>query len=371
MLAHFEDYNDIVGDHPLNLLTTSLALNAFMATGEEKYKRWLLEYVEAWYGRIVANGNIIPSNVGLDGTIGGATDGKWYGGAYGWGFTVIVPQNGQLAHRNRTAWGFTGFSNAYLLTGDDRYLDIWRKQREAIHAQAKMVDGRLLYPRMHGDDGWYFYGPEKYTLNDLAIYYLSMDPKDRQHLPTEGWLAYLEGQDPDYPARALQADLANVRARVAGMRGDTTTPDTRLSDDPMSYNPASVNSLRELMVGGLAFKKSSSVLHARLRYFDPRARRAGVPPDVAALIETMDAGSVTFWLVNTDPVDDREVVVQAGAYGEHLFVSVTCEGRKHAVDAPWFPVRLAPGSGARLVATIKRYANVPTMAFPWDRGWRD
>ena len=39
MLAHFKDYNDIVGDHPLNLLSTSLAMNAYMLTGEEKYKR--------------------------------------------------------------------------------------------------------------------------------------------------------------------------------------------------------------------------------------------------------------------------------------------------------------------------------------------
>src|SRR5262249_18851555 len=30
MLEHFKDYNDIVGDHPVNLLATSLALNAYM-----------------------------------------------------------------------------------------------------------------------------------------------------------------------------------------------------------------------------------------------------------------------------------------------------------------------------------------------------
>ena len=35
MVAHFKDYNDIVGDHPQNLLTTSLALNAYMLTGDD------------------------------------------------------------------------------------------------------------------------------------------------------------------------------------------------------------------------------------------------------------------------------------------------------------------------------------------------
>src|SRR5262245_21234432 len=116
MLDHFKHYNDIIGDHPLNLRTTCLALNAYMLRHEDKYKRWLLEYVDAWRERMIANGNIIPTNIGLDGKIGGAVDGKWYGGVYGWGFSVKVPQTGELAHRNNHNRGFFGFMNAFLLT---------------------------------------------------------------------------------------------------------------------------------------------------------------------------------------------------------------------------------------------------------------
>ena len=104
---------------------------------------------------MIANGNIIPSNIGLDGSIGGETEGKWYGGTYGWAFTVIVPQTGELAHRNRQHWSFVGFMNAFMLTGDDNYLDVWRKQANKINAQEKTVDGKEMYPRMYGDDGWY------------------------------------------------------------------------------------------------------------------------------------------------------------------------------------------------------------------------
>ena len=39
MLAHFEGYTDVVGDHPLNLASTQLATNAYMLTHEKKYKR--------------------------------------------------------------------------------------------------------------------------------------------------------------------------------------------------------------------------------------------------------------------------------------------------------------------------------------------
>ena len=85
------------GDHPLNLLSSTLALNAYMLQHEGKYRKWLLEYIDAWLARMEKNGDVIPSNVGLDGTIGGACDGKWYGGTYGWGFSVTVPQTGEIA----------------------------------------------------------------------------------------------------------------------------------------------------------------------------------------------------------------------------------------------------------------------------------
>ncbi len=370
MLAHFKDYNDIVGDHPLNLLSTSLAMNAYMLTGEAKYRRWLLEYVDAWRERMLANGNIIPSNIGLDGRIGGATDGKWYGGTYGWSFTVVVPQTGGLAHRNRQHWSFVGFMNAYVLTGDDRYLDVWRKQARAVNARRKVIDGVAMYPRMYGDKGWYGYVPQKYLYNSLEIYYLSMRREDRKEVPTDGWLAYLEGENPNYPQEALRRDLSRVRTRVAGMRKDTTTPDTRLADDPMKYNPASVSSLIQLTLGGLHPGHRASILHARVRYFDPIHRRAGMPRDVAALVEKLSADGVTVSLINTNQQEPRTVVIQAGGYGEHQFVTAEVGGSSVSIDAPIVTVRLAPGAGGRMVLGMRRYVNQPTLAFPWDRGWR-
>ncbi len=130
MLAHFKDYTDIVGDLPQNLRTTNLALNAYALTGESKYQDWLLEYVNAWKRRAAENGNILPSNVGLDGKIGSSAGGKWYGGVYGWGFSVKVPQTGELAHRNLHAAGFAGLAAdgagasglSLGLTGDGRAL---------------------------------------------------------------------------------------------------------------------------------------------------------------------------------------------------------------------------------------------------------
>ena len=64
----FSTSSNIRGDHPLNLLATTLATQAYLLTHEAKDKRWVLEYVDAWRDRAAANGGNFPSNIGLDGT---------------------------------------------------------------------------------------------------------------------------------------------------------------------------------------------------------------------------------------------------------------------------------------------------------------
>ena len=82
--ARFSTSSNIRGDHPLNLLATTLSTQAYLLTHEPKYQQWVLEYVDAWRDRAAANGGNFPSNIGLDGQIGGEWEGKWYGGVFGW-----------------------------------------------------------------------------------------------------------------------------------------------------------------------------------------------------------------------------------------------------------------------------------------------
>lgn len=368
MVGHFQDYNDVVGDHPLNLGTTTLAFNAYMLTGEPKYKAWLLDYVDAWVERTVANNGIIPTNIGLDGTIGGACNGKWYGGVYGWGFTVFSPQLGKMVHRPyfqiRCHYGF---GNALLLTGDQRYVDVWRQVIDNVNANAKEENGVTLYPYSYGDEGWYNYQPEPYHQGALEVYYWSMDRDDLRRLPKTGWIGYLEGENPDYPVTALQAELTVVRQKIEKMRQDTATPDTRLSDEPNLINPATLDVLTELMLGGIPTDSLGYPLHCRVRYFDPERRRAGIPEDVAALVETMTADDVTLTLVNVNQVEARVVVVQGGAYGEHQIESVTISDQIIPVQNTYVTIHLAPGCGSSMLIKMSRYANQPTCSFPWDR----
>jgi hypothetical protein len=218
---------------------------------------------------------------------------------------------------------------------------------------------------MYGDQGWYDFSPAKYNQHVLELAYLSMRPADVALVGDNGWVAYLSGKQPAYAEAALRRDLDHVRDRVAAIRNDTTTPDTRLADDPLQLNPASVGALIELMLGGILPMRNGSILNCRVRYFDPDAERAGIPEDVAALVEGLSADGMSVTLVNTNQLEPRTVVIQAGAYGEHRFGSAVLDGRSVAVNAPQITVRLAPGAGGRITLQMRRYVNQPTLMFPW------
>lgn len=376
MLAHFKDYNDVVGDHPLNLASTQLATNAYMLTHEPKYKEWVLGYCDAWAQRTKENGGIIPSKVGLDGKIGGPAN-KWYAGAYGWGFSPVVPMTGKREDRNRVPWCIGGLFNAYLLSkGDDKYLNVWRTTADKFDAQSKTVDGKLSTPTMFGDEGFYSFKPGKYNKNFLEIYALSMKPSDRARAEETEWYHYLEGKNPEYPVKAMREAMARIRTHMEAVDADTTSPDMRLADSALDINPASIKALTQLIEGGLYLQHGSwarssmsqggTLLYARLRHFDPERRRAGLPPDVAVLVDSWADDGLTATFVNLNPSQARSVIVQGGAYGEHQIVSVSDGKTATPVNDRSFPLRLAPGCGARLTIKMKRFANDPTLSLPWE-----
>jgi hypothetical protein len=123
----------------------------------------------------------------------------------------------------------------------------------------------------------------------------------------------------------------------------------------------------QLMWGALPPDVRARTLFSRVRYFDPARRRAGIPEDVAALVERITADSLTLTLVNTSQTASRELVVQAGGYAEHQFESVEWSGQNLPVRARDFAVRLEPGAGGKLSLEMRRFVNQPTVAFPWDR----
>lgn len=371
-LDHYVGYEDVVCDSPLNLQATTLGLNAYALGAGDRFRTWVLDYLGAWAERAAANGDMLPSKVLAD----GRTAPDWWGGVYGWGFSPVVPQTGKRENRNRVPRSITAFLGGLVLSGDRALIDLWRRQTARINDASKRVDGVLSTPTMYGADGWYGWKPGPYRTNGFEIWYATQAPEDRAAAGDHPWIAFLEGRNPGYAETALAEDLARVAARVEDIAADRTTPQTRLADWPIDKNPASAKALIQTMTGGLHIARPTwsptsppqggVPLHCRLRYFDADRRRAGVPDDVAALVTALGDRSTDVTLVNTG-ARARTVIVQGGAYGEHRIDTVSVGGRRHAVGGRSFTLRLEPGCGARLALAMTRYANRPTLAFPWDR----
>ena len=363
---------NLSGDHPQNMLTTNLAMTAYLLTGENKYRDWILEYLDAWVERAERNGGNLPTNIGLDGTIGGQWGEKWWGGVYGWNFR---PKSDNPATNMVMRGAQVGFGLALMLTGNQKYVSTLKTQIDNIYAQKKIIDGRVKIPHKYGDNGWYAYLAKHerpngnvnfWYLPELTdIYLWSLRTSDLPRVADEDWIRYLQGEDPAYPTRAMSQDHELIRRGVDGIHKESKTADTRSSGEML--DPTALSSLVNLMLGANYPGGGGNVLHAQVRYFDPERRRAGLPPDVAALVERIDAEGITLVLSNTNPTSSRKLIVQTGAYAEHKCSVVTVGDRRIEVGDSQFTVHLNLGAGASLSIRMKRFVNQPTFSFPWNR----
>ena len=414
------------GDVATNLHVCSLITNAYLISGDRRYCDWLLAYVDAWIERAEANDGLLPDNVGLDGTVGQYLDGKWYGSQYGWtwphGFYNIV-----------MAAILSGVQ-CYLLTRDDKYLELPRAQIRKVMSLGKMDDLEALASQMslrqhwigqfealddpvtwvvpyrYADSGWFDYQPMA-PMYPAALWNVSADDEDWETIQDirekesydwrkvtsfhakddagheQPWIAFLQGENPDYPVKILQASLAQVYRRCEQIRQDETDPRDNHIHWWQQLNPVTTEALIQLTMGAPQMLYNGGLLMAPLRYFDTDRHRPGLPPDISALVEHVTRERVEVILVNTSTQDQRSLTLQSGTLGEHIFTDVSyarlaseyphtvgshaaphleTETESTTIDGTHFEVTLPPGKELRLSIGLKRCANQPSYRFPWD-----
>ena len=70
-------------------------------------------------------------------------------------------------------------------------------------------------------------------------------------------------------------------------------------------------------------------------------------------------------LVNTDPVAQQAVVLQAGSFAEHEFGAVQAAGAQiERVDGRWLNVELGPATQVDLNIDMRRFAHRPSHEGP-------
>ena len=398
-------------DTPNSLAATALVTNAYLYTGDNKYKQWVLDYTEAWMERTQLNGGICPDNVDHNGIIGGQREGIFWGGQYGWqhyqGYNIMY-------HSINIA-----VECAQLLTGDSGYLDFLRSQvKLQVDNGRKAESGQLLVPVRYGPDGWdwnpapglhendgiemrgYWLEPTPLRGQDIMhLYHASMAKEDyematyvREEDKERGWhelgtalseknwgntelarFQYYDGKNPNWPEQILRAEYQEVLQKYEEMRTDERTHLEMIQTNRMPFHPVLTKGLTQVALGAPQSIYNGGLLRATVRYFDTDRRRPGLPLDVAALVDELGSTRVSLQLVNTNRNESRHMIVQAGAFGEHNFTQIKYrEGGKDgetvvAADGSYFAVELPPSTGVRVEAGLKRFCNVPSYAFPWHQ----
>ena len=409
------------GDVAGNLCVTSLITNAFLLTGEERYREWVLEYTDAWLARAEANGGLLPDNIGQSGQVGEYLGGKWYGGLYGWTWPHGYYNIGYAA--------VDAALNAFLISGERRFLDlprrqfdtVWEQGRDLPYAELEMSlreffatqppdEIEFVVPYRYGDHGWFDFQPMS-TRVPAALWNVTEAAEDwnrllairarstadwRRVLPMRGkedadhepaWLAYLCGDNPDYPEAILGQAYAQASRRLDQIRRDDADITTVHIHHWQDANPITTEALVHLTTGSPQIIYNGGLFNCRVRYFDAERRRPGLPADVAALVSSVDRGSLDLHLVNTSGLADRTVILQAGGFGEHRFREAAF--RERVSDYPgaigngpppeihtaprtveaggrYLQVVLPAGTELRLTLAMDRHAGTPGYHTPWD-----
>ena len=362
-------YKDVVNrcDVPVNLGAVGLITNAYLYTGDEKYKKWVLDYVDRWMANIKQNNGILPDNIGQSGKIGEYRNGQWWGGFFGW--------TGRYSVHMMFSSLTLASECAYLVSGNPDYLYLLRSQIDLLLNNSKISkEGQLLVPYKYGPDGWHSYRPFRITdlshlwnesmdkedwqriekvMNGSKYYplaysgpwgqnmhnikdtqqYVPGKPFDWNYVPSEGdrnidfptefpRIAYYAGKNPDWPYKIMAADYQEVARRMEFMRNDPRDIYTIKDDDLYPNNPVITKGLIQVTMGAPQTVYNGGLLRARVRYFDIEKLRPGLPPDVAALVEKLEDKLTVVRLVNLSVSDTRKLIIQAGAFGEHEFLDV-------------------------------------------------
>jgi len=410
------------GDVAVNLLATTLVTLAFLSTREERYREWVIRYIDGWLERAAANGGVVPDNVGLGGGVGETLQGRWFGGHYGWMWPHGLESVGSAV--------VVAGTNAALLTADVSYLRMARAVLDevigrGIHAPIvgtemsqpehwlgqygpeRCSKPTFLVPHRYGPNGWFDYQPMHLIL-PFTVWQASGEGHDFARLVElrdksgyafgeyrpfrnkhdagheDSWLEYLLGCNSSYPEVALAKVLGEVNCRLDKMRADQE--DERPFDIHrwQEVNPVTTELLLQLTTGSPSPVYNGGLPQMRLRYFDAEAGRPGLPAGVAALVSRVESGRLTVELMNTSVDAERRLFIQAGTFAEDRIEAVrhdefvgggTWPGERKSYELPVptvaevaravgtsrLGVTLPPGTAITLDLDIARHVEPPSL----------
>ncbi|GAA4178010.1 hypothetical protein [Gryllotalpicola koreensis] len=393
------------GDVAVNLSAVSLVTLAWLLTGERRWRDWVEHYVAGWMQRAEDNGGLLPDNVGSDGVVGGEPVGSWFGGLYGWtwphGIHSLLPSALNAAAGLRTVGG--GESGFALVRGIldavaeqairevPAAREMTMKRRWSTHFGDEFEHELELWPTRLAPEGWFDYQPPQAAF-PVWLWWHARGQEDYERLAalrnTGGWdwrrvrqfrskeeaghedawfAALADGSVEQFAGRLLQVAHRQVDERLAAMRADDIT--SGFDQDRWQHaNPVVTEALVMTALGAPQALYNGGLQHSLVRYLDPLSGRPGLPPRVAALVESIDPERAIVQLVNLD-AEAVELVLQAGGFGEHIIERARTTALASGIESELRPenasrltVRIEAGEQIRVTMKLTLHGGVPRLA---------
>jgi len=250
-------------DSANNLAAAAQVTDAYLYTGDPKYKQWVVEYVDAWMDRIKQNGGIIPDNVGPTGKPGEHRNGVWHGGFYGWGHY----QGFNIMFHGMTI----AAECALLLTGDMKYADLLRSQTKVLVDNGfKLPNGQIMTPTRYDQNDWdlnmephgSYTGPAPVRAQELVhLYHMTLSQDDHNFVTSirvqdvvRDWntfnnskgyeknsgeielarFQYYDGKNPNWPDQVLSAEYGWVLEQFNRVMDERRTTEQLVKDNEIA-----------------------------------------------------------------------------------------------------------------------------------------
>jgi len=358
------------GESAVNTLYVSGVWLAHLTTGEEKYRRWVLDYCNAWNRAARMNNGVFPYQIDTETMqLGPEGDGRWWKGTEGTASFDFDRYGTVVASRG---WRNLSVAAAFLDGGDPQYAEGLVSTVKTMCAHRE--DG-LPCPAYSPEQGGWYRGskwPHHIPVLLDKAYVLTWDAslaKLMLEYPVDK-VTWLEQEFANWCNFTYNrvGDLAQVEEaferQVRRARGRMTRA---ASAKPTVGDDLTVVTLETL--GNLDYVDGSQWAGHNVRnggpsagpvgYFSGTGRR-GLPKDVAALVRHTDRQSAALILCNAraEPV---RLLVTGGYYGQHRIDSLESGTVRKRINASRIALELAPRSVAEVTLTLARCAYQPTL----------
>ncbi|MCG3177769.1 MAG: hypothetical protein BIFFINMI_00089 [Phycisphaerae bacterium] len=359
-------------DELTNGVFINSAFRAYMTTGDEKYRKWALEYGGKWNELAAANGGVFPFSA--DSATGLASKEWWKGSTkfdfQTWGLIVA----GRWLHGWPVAMMYMDRGDAKHLAGVNSTLDVMFKSGVGglpadfyDPAAGKWVRGKpstWWVPKLV--DRPYAMTFDKAAGQRIVDYYQAAkaggkDAATEEHFLQWHMFTYFGAFDEEWAGIQFKNGVDHAQRRKAKVDACTEMPKSgdNLTDYAM-HRPMEFGLIDGSFFGMYDNGRAGNPSTAVLGYWTD-AKTPGLPPGVAALVRHVGPEGVTLLLCNTT---DQPVTLHVigGFYGTHRIDSVAEADRPTVpVGARTAAVRLAANGVAKLTLKMTRFAYRPTL----------